>query len=57
MPILARQLTSMIWFKVSKAALRSNKTTRVPSLSRVGSILLVRLVMVVSQNVSRQKTL
>ena len=47
----------MLWFRVLKAALKSSETTRVPNLSRVGSILLVRLVMLVSENLSGQKAL
>ena len=47
----------MLWFKVAKSAPRENKTTRVTILSRVGCILMVRLVMVVSQYLSGQKAL
>ena len=47
----------MLWFKVSKAVLMSSKTTRVPNLYRVGSILLVRLVIVVSRDLSGLKAL
>ena len=51
------EAVDVLWFKVSKAALISSKTTRVPNLYRVGSILLVRLVIVVSRNLSGQKAL
>ena len=44
-------------FRVSIAALRSNNTTRVPNLLRGGSILLVRLVIVVSHDLLGQKAL